>query len=211
MTNKKDKLFINDESSSLHCLHKDLISYPELGGENSPDKGLVLQQNSEKNFHKAVLEGGVKTSISSFQISKNFIKKWEGLKLQAYQCSANVWTIGYGHTKTAKAGMKITEEKAEELLEADIQEFYFCVLRNVGKVCNQNQIASLTSFTFNVGISSFEKSKLLKVIKANQNNFSEIEKQFMRWVYANKTVIRGLWNRRKAEFELYKTSDGYQG
>jgi len=29
------------------------------------------------------------------------IKQWEGLKLAAYRCSANVWTIGYGHTSSA--------------------------------------------------------------------------------------------------------------
>ena len=26
------------------------------------------------------------------------IKKFEGCELKAYQCSASVWTIGYGHT-----------------------------------------------------------------------------------------------------------------
>ena len=27
------------------------------------------------------------------------IKHFEGLELNAYQCAAGVWTIGYGHTK----------------------------------------------------------------------------------------------------------------
>ena len=32
------------------------------------------------------------------------IKKFEGCELKAYQCSAGVWTIGYGHTKDVEEG-----------------------------------------------------------------------------------------------------------
>ena len=34
----------------------------------------------------------------------SLIKKFEGCELKAYQCSANVWTIGYGHTQGIKEG-----------------------------------------------------------------------------------------------------------
>ena len=44
------------------------------------------------------------------------IKKFEGCELYAYQCSAGVWTIGYGHTKDVEPGMQITQEDAEEML-----------------------------------------------------------------------------------------------
>lgn len=30
---------------------------------------------------------------------KDHIKECEGLKLTAYKCTADVWTIGYGHTQ----------------------------------------------------------------------------------------------------------------
>lgn len=32
-------------------------------------------------------------------IASDFVKQFEGRELKAYQCSADVWTIGYGHTK----------------------------------------------------------------------------------------------------------------
>lgn len=38
----------------------------------------------------------------------DLIKEFEGLRLSAYQDSVGVWTIGYGHTRTAKRGMSIT-------------------------------------------------------------------------------------------------------
>lgn len=34
--------------------------------------------------------------------AKNFIKVAEGLRLQAYQCTAGRWTIGYGHARGVK-------------------------------------------------------------------------------------------------------------
>ena len=129
------------------------------------------------------------------------------MKLTSYECSANVWTIGYGTTKingvAVKQGMKITLDEAEEYLEKDYQVFYNAVCKEVANICNDNQIASLTSFTYNVGVRAFKESTLLRVIKENPNNKEGITKQFLRWVFANKKRVQGLENRRKAEIELY--------
>ena len=38
------------------------------------------------------------------------IKEFEGCKLTAYQDSVGVWTIGYGHTKTARLNGKTLTE-----------------------------------------------------------------------------------------------------
>ena len=51
----------------------------------------------------------------------NLIKQFEGCILQAYKCPAGVWTIGYGHTKGVKQGMKITKEQASNLLKDDMK------------------------------------------------------------------------------------------
>jgi lysozyme len=129
------------------------------------------------------------------------------LKLTSYECSANVWTIGYGTTKingvAVKQGMKITLDEAEEYLEKDYQVFYNAVCKEVANICNDNQIASLTSFTYNVGVRAFKESTLLRVIKENPNNKEEITKQFLRWVFAGEKRVQGLENRRKAEIELF--------
>lgn len=98
--------------------------------------------------------------------------------------------------------MKITQEEAEELLIKDCQKFYDGVYAEVGNICNENQVGALISFSYNVGIGAFEESTLLKKIKANANR-EEIEKQFMRWVYAGGKILRGLERRRKAEVKLF--------
>ena len=53
----------------------------------------------------------------------DLIKKFEGCRLTAYKCAAGVWTIGYGHTSGVKSTNVITQEKAEELLRADLEKF----------------------------------------------------------------------------------------
>lgn len=122
--------------------------------------------------------------------------------MEAYLCPAGVWTIGYGTTQGVRQGMKITQEEAEELLIKECQKFYNGVFAKVGKICNENQIGALISFCYNVGLGAFEKSTLLKVIKKNPQNL-QIQKEFMRYVFAGGKKLKGLENRRKAEVELY--------
>ena len=54
---------------------------------------------------------------------RSLIKKFEGCELQAYQCSANVWTIGYGHTQGIKEGDACTQEDADRMLEDKFAAF----------------------------------------------------------------------------------------
>ena len=48
------------------------------------------------------------------------IKRFEGCRLKAYKCPANVWTIGFGNTfyengEKVKEGDVITQQRADEL------------------------------------------------------------------------------------------------
>jgi lysozyme len=138
------------------------------------------------------------------QKARDLIAKFEGCKLTAYKCPAGVWTIGYGHTNGVKEGDKISVRQAGELLKIDTKAFLDCVRKEVGGICNENQLAALTSFTFNFGEDKFRKSTLLTVIKKNPQDFTAIKSEFLRWVYADKKVLKGLKNRRNIEFEMYK-------
>lgn len=129
------------------------------------------------------------------------IKKHEGLSLTAYLCPAKVLTIGYGHTGGVKSGDVITEAQAEEFLRADLNNAEQAIIRERLNI-NQNQFDALVSFVFNVGIGSFQKSTLLKVIKTNSMD-ARIRMEFSRWVYAKQKVLAGLVLRRKEEADLY--------
>ena len=136
--------------------------------------------------------------------SKNgieLIKKYEGCKLNAYLCPANVWTIGYGHTKNVKEGDKITQEMAEQLLVNDLQQFENAVNAYCLRALTQNQFDALISFVFNLGSVAFKASTLLKRINANQMELAALE--FERWNKAGGKVLEGLTKRRKDEKALF--------
>ena len=76
-------------------------------------------------------------------------------------------------------------------------------MAQVGSICNQKQIAALTSFCYNVGRTAFLKSTLLARIKQNPNNFETIRDEFMRWIHGGVDVLSGLVKRREEEFLVY--------
>lgn len=145
---------------------------------------------------------------SAMQISQrgvDLIKEFEGLRLKAYLCPANVLTIGYGSTgRHVTEGLVITEAKAEELLRADLGRFEDAV-RKAALPCTQGQFDALVSFAFNVGIGNLNSSTLLRKHKAGDKAGAAV--QFGRWNKARvKGVLRvlpGLTRRRKAEAALY--------
>jgi len=132
---------------------------------------------------------------------KDLIKKYEGLSLKAYRCPANVWTIGYGHTKCVKQTDVISVAEAEAYLLEDITPIERWLSQNMRNL-NQNQFDALCSFCFNLGINAFADSTLRKKIDEGAEIY-KIEEQFMRWVYCGRVVSQGLTNRRKAEVKLY--------
>ena len=143
------------------------------------------------------------------------LKIWEGKvgsggrpMLTAYLDSGGVWTIGWGHTKTARQGMMITEDQAEALLAADLFEFETLVEQYVKVALTDNQFGALVLFAFNVGpgsesrkIDGFKTSTLLKQL--NLGGYEQVPTQLLRWVKDNGKVVQGLINRRNAEIALW--------
>jgi len=130
------------------------------------------------------------------------IKKWEGVKLTAYMPTPNdVWTIGYGHTKTARPGMTITLEKAEELLVQDLEWVQEALAEHVKVPLNQNQYDSLASFVYNLGETNFASSTLLR--KLNAGDYLGAADQLPRWNKQKGKVLRGLTSRRAEERSLF--------
>ena len=130
------------------------------------------------------------------------IKRWEGLKLEAYRDVGGVLTIGYGSTGShVHAGLKITESQAEAMLVRDLQRFEKAVDLAVKVDLTDNQFAALVSLAFNIGVGAFQGSTLLKVLNAGR--YDDVPAQFMRWNKVGKKVVDGLTNRRAAECGLW--------
>ncbi|HGE8439164.1 TPA: lysozyme [Serratia marcescens] len=134
------------------------------------------------------------------------IKRFEGLRLQAYQDSVGVWTIGYGWTQPVAgrkvgAGMVINAATAERLLVCGVAQFEQGVERLVAVTVTQGQFDALVSFAYNLGLRALENSTLLRRLNAGDRQGAA--DQFGRWVNAGGVRLDGLVARRAAERALF--------
>ncbi|MDA0674567.1 MAG: lysozyme, partial [Cyanobacteria bacterium] len=135
---------------------------------------------------------------------------FEGRRLDAYQDSVGVWTIGYGHTSMAgppevTPGMRITEDQAEEILKRDLRKFEQGIRDRVSVTLNSNQFSALVSFAFNVGLGAFQNSTMRRLL--NSGDYTGAANEFPRWVKAGGRTLQGLVRRRNAERALFLSQD----
>lgn len=129
----------------------------------------------------------------------NLIKQFEGVRLTAYKCPAGVYTIGYGHTRGVKRGMKITEEEASVFLTADLLNSEKAVERYDSVYhWKQNEFDALVSFTFNCGAAN-----LRSLLRNGRRNRSQIAATLPLYRKAGGKVLKGLERRRAAEKALF--------
>lgn len=147
------------------------------------------------------------------------IESFEGLILGAYDdandkivkpgsTAKGTLTIGYGHTTAAGpprvvVGQKITKEQADEILAADLSKVEADVNRLVRVPLTQHQFDSLVSFHFNTG--GLGRSSVLRLL--NQKDYAGAADALLLWNRGNGQVLKGLVIRRKAERELFLTSE----
>lgn len=133
----------------------------------------------------------------------NLIKRFEGLRLEAYRDSVGIPTIGYGHTHGVKMGDVITGAQADAFLREDLQVAELTINTNVKVKLTQSQFDALASFVFNLGSGNFVKSTLLK--KLNTGDYAGAADEFGKWVNAGGKKLPGLVKRRAAEREEFLT------
>ncbi len=131
-----------------------------------------------------------------------FIKKSEGCRLKAYQCTAGKWTIGWGHTRDVKEGMQITQHQADVIFSSDIESFEDGVAyMTKGVDLTQEQFDALVSLAFNIGVTRFGTSNLLR--KLLRGDVAGAAGEFEKWRLADGKVDPGLVKRRAAEREMF--------
>lgn len=141
------------------------------------------------------------------QATVDLVKRWEGLRLEAYQDSVGVWTIGYGTTAkaglgiTPRAGMTITEAEAEEYLRRGLEKFAEEIAGGFIRTPTANQFGAMLSLAYNIGVPNFLNSTALKRFNAGDVQGAA---EAMTWFNkAGKKVLRGLVNRRADEVALF--------
>jgi lysozyme len=138
------------------------------------------------------------------------IKRFEGYRRKAAQLPDGRWTIGYGHTKTARKGAEVSEADAEALLIYDLLGVADAVREQVHAPLNRNQSDALCAFAFNVGVENFARSGVLKRLNEGSPILAACAMELWRKadVGGETIVVDALVRRRAAEKALFLTPDG---
>lgn len=141
--------------------------------------------------------------------TRELIKGFEGLSLEAYRDAAGYWTIGYGFAETngldpkPRAGMRITKAEADALLERNLRDYEKAVGDAVTAPINENEFGAFVSLCFNIGPPAFRRSTALRRFNAGDKRGAA--DAILMWNKAGGRVLRGLVRRREAERSLFLT------
>ena len=97
------------------------------------------------------------------------------------------------------------------LFKSDLAPFEKKVKSLVKAPLSQNQFDALVMLAFNIGESAFSSSSILKLVNnhSSKTAYSSLEKAWMAWSKSRGNVMRGLENRRRAEWNIY-SKNSYQ-
>ncbi|MDP1988969.1 lysozyme [Phenylobacterium sp.] len=142
----------------------------------------------------------------------DLIKRFEGYRPKAAQLPNGRWTIGYGHTLTAREGAEVSERDAEALLLYDLIAVAHVVNETTYTPLTQNQFDALCSFAFNIGVENFRRSSVLRRLNEGQLLLAACGMELWRKAdfEGERIVIDALVRRRAAEKTLFLTPmDGW--
>lgn len=94
------------------------------------------------------------------------IKSLEGFQPRAWCRPDGRWALGYGHTRSAREGLTVSEADAELLLQYDLLPIIAVLNDRVSRPLNQHQFDALASFAVSIGVESFVTSEVLAALNA---------------------------------------------
>jgi lysozyme len=147
------------------------------------------------------------SGVRASQAALELIKRFEGLRLDAYLCPAGVWTIGWGHTAGVCAGQRITEEQAEVLLAEDVAAVERDLPKVISTPLTQGQHDALVSLCFNLRGGALGMARIAPhlVASIHSGNSAQAADELLDIDRANGKVLPGLVRRRQAEKRLFLT------
>ncbi len=176
-----------------------------------------------KTFKKLTETKPGAKSAASLSVSPkgiNLLKSIEVLKTKPYddQTGKDItrWvkgaTIGYGHLISRRDWNKykngLTKKQALALFKKDLAPYAKKVKKSVKSKIKQNEFDALVILTFNIGLTAFGTSSVLKLVNnpAANTPYISLEKAWKAWNKSQKKYNKGLANRRKAEWNIYSNN-----
>ena len=122
-------------------------------------------------------------------------------------------TIGYGHLISLQEWNEsgdgyqqgITQEQGKTLFLEDLEPFAEGVNAKITAFITQNQFDALVILAFNIGLTNFATSSVLKLVNnpSAQTKYPNLEAAWKSWNRSQGKVMQGLVNRRNAEWNMY--------
>lgn len=125
---------------------------------------------------------------------------FEGLRTVAYRDPVGIPTACFGETKNIRMGMHFTKAECDGMLISSLIEHDDGMLRCTKADLSDATHAALLSFTYNVGVSNYCGSTLVR--KLNAGDTVGACDQLLRWDRAKGLALPGLAKRRAAERDL---------
>ncbi len=135
------------------------------------------------------------------------LKRFEGFRSQAACLDDGSWTIGYGHTKSAREGAEVTQDGAEALLIFDMMEIAEVLEDWIYTPLTQNEFDAVAAFVFSIGLDAFWSSDVLRLLNAGATLQAACAMEMWRLgEFSGQTiVVDALVRRRAAEKALFLT------
>ena len=191
---------------SVDTLAKEVIAN-KWGVGKDRERRLTAKGYDYEKVQKRVNELYSADSTEDKNISSNgvvLIKSFEGFSRVACKAlpSEKYLTIGYGHYgKDVKPNQTITEAEAVKLLVKDLSSFVKKVNKYNRKYgFTQNEFDALVSFCYNVG-------NIDGLTKNGTRTKAQIADKFLAYSYSGGKFIKGLYNRRVKERNLFNKKD----
>ena len=146
------------------------------------------------------------------------IRHHEGVRQRPYRCPARLFTVGVGHVLYPEQGrLKLEErdafplrpeddrvfpmEEVNGILAADLERFERGVERFCPVPLTQGMFDGLTSFSFNCGLGTLQRSTLRqKLLRGDKAGAAE---EFLKYCMGGGKILKGLQNRRIDERALF--------
>ncbi len=138
-------------------------------------------------------------------VGLDLIRSFEGFRETSVRLPDGRWTVGYGHVRTAREGIRISEQDALDLLVHDLGAIEDAFATLIYASINQNQFDALVSFAFNISLGQFRESKVLEAVNAGDEIGAA--SAFDGWrkarVNGRMIIVDALVRRRAAEKALF--------
>lgn len=168
-----------------------------------------VQASGSKGAIRPYLERTM-SRLTASRAAFDLIASFEGFRTRAALAPDGQWTLGFGHTATARDGLTVTRSEAEDLLRWDLLPVEDMVRQSALTPLSQNQFDALVSFAYNIGVENFRNSDVLKYLNQGQPVTAALSMHAWRRAPVNGRVltIDALVRRRAAEAALFLETTG---